>query len=195
MKGFPSFLKNYDAVMSVKERKVLFEKASTLPVDATMLEIGSFRGGSALALCAGAPDGSILHCVDTWNDMYDEKTDTWTHDETQDRTYNTFLSNVSDYEDCIIPHRETSSEIAKSGILEKSTVDLFLLDAEHTYAGTKKHLHIWLPYLKDKSLIMVHDVGLRDGCRRAVEEIVEPRSVWSKIYHDNLFVGLLSLER
>jgi hypothetical protein len=40
----------------------------------------------------------------------------------------------------------------------KRTIDLLHIDWAHTYRGVKTHFDNWSPYLKDKGLILIHDV-------------------------------------
>ncbi len=183
----PEYLKEYDDLMTVEEREALYNIARKLERNSTIVEIGSFKGGGTLTLCEGAPQDTVIHCVDHWDYIYDADEDEWSYQPHNDITYQTFLENTKNFDDIIVPHRGKSKDIAKDIDLQKGDVDLLFIDAEHTYEGTIKHLNAWFPKL-ERGIIVVHDIR-REGCWRAIEEYVIPDTRQIIYLKDNLFAG------
>lgn len=56
--------------------------------------------------------------------------------------------------------------------LEINFIDFLLLDTSHEYEDTKQELEVWLPKLKSKALIWLHDYeGEYPGVKRALTRI------------------------
>ncbi len=150
-----------------------------------MAEIGSFAGGSALALAA-LTCVQRLYCIDGWvgseqDAVINEKYDEFGGDE----IYKTFLRNVGPFlGDPIIPIRLLSEDAAK--LPQLSTLDAVLVDGDHSYPGCKKDTQLWVPKIRKGGIIIGHDYSDSFlGVMRAVDELggcnIESTVWWKRI--------------
>jgi predicted O-methyltransferase YrrM len=93
------------------------------------LEIGTFFGANLLSVAVsyGAHPGSILHCIDPWED-YDEYPE---YKGQQSSTYESFLRNVkaSGHGHRVVVHRGFSNELIPS--FDNSFFDIIYVDGNH----------------------------------------------------------------
>ena len=148
-----------------RERLLLYRLALQQPLNARILEVGSYLGASACFLAAAARErAGKVHCVDTWQNegMTEGLRDTWTH----------FQDNLAPYASIIIAHRGRSVDVAHNF---KEPLDLLFLDGDHSYEGCRADVLAWLPHLKPGGLIVLHDYGWAEGVKRVVAELIVPR--------------------
>lgn len=153
--------------LTITERTLLYSLATRLQHGATLVEIGSYRGGSSQFLgCAAQSLNGKLYCVDTW------KSDAMTverHD-----TYEDFLRNTAVYGSSVQPLRGRSVEIAKTfhGI-----IDLLFIDGDHSYEGCRMDVETWSKKLRNGAILIFHDYSWALGVRRVVEEFIVPYQI------------------
>jgi predicted O-methyltransferase YrrM len=160
--GMKSF--NVPTQLTRTERVSLYSLASRLSHEATLLEIGSWFGGSAqfLATAARQLEGT-LYCIDTWmgDAMSSQPYD----------SYDEFLSNIRRFGSTVKPLRGTSEEMAKHF---KKKIDLLFIDGDHSYDGCRLDIEAWFPHLKHQAFVVFHDYGWAEGVQKAVREFVQP---------------------
>ncbi|MFM5887434.1 MAG: class I SAM-dependent methyltransferase [Dolichospermum sp.] len=66
-------------------------------------------------------------------------------------------------------------------------VDLLFVDGDHSYEGVMADLKAWLPKLKPKAWLVLHDIGWAEGVNQAIREVVEPISCGKPIILPNLY--------
>lgn len=152
--------------MTVGERLALFQTALGLPVQFTVVEIGSYLGASTafLGLAALQRDGNV-HAIDGWDNVANGP-------EGQRDTFAEFRANTASFEHFIIPHRGYSTAVyqREGGI----PCDMLFIDGDHAYEAVKADLRDWLPSLKPGGWLAMHDID-QPEVRRAFDEIVGPR--------------------
>lgn len=150
--------------LTMTERILLYTLASQLSNKATLVEIGSWFGGSAqfLATAAHQLEGTLF-CVDTWmgDAMSSQPYD----------SYDEFLSNVRRFGSTVMPLRGTSEEMATPF---KRKIDFLFIDGDHSYGGCSLDIEAWFPHLKHQAMVVFHDYGWAEGVQKAVQELVQP---------------------
>ena len=172
--------------LTVRERQLLYARASDLPAGAVALEIGSYLGASASFLAEGIrAGGGTVYAVDTWanQDMSEGPRD----------TYADFLKNVARLRQHIVPLRGRSEEIAKTF---DDRIDLLFVDGDHSFEAARSDLEAWLPKVRNGGIVILHDYNWADGVRRAVREVLVPRQTGGGHRLDSMYwagVGPLRL--
>ena len=125
-------LEEVRSLCSMKQLKFLRNVASNLPAESSILEIGTYVGGTSLALLQGA---SYSNCKYTGIDVYagfanaPSSTNSvyqcmhWEHIEWQ--------NNVSKYSELVTSHHGCSIPILKDLINEQKKYDLIFVDTAH----------------------------------------------------------------
>ena len=139
--------------MSGDELNFLYKSAKKMK---SIVEIGSYKGRSTLALLEGCK-GTVV-AIDTWLGSPGLNMD--------GTEYDTFLENTKDYDNLEILKKDSVD--AAENIDE---VDMVFIDGEHTYEGVKRDIEAWLP--KTKKLICGHDHDDEfPGIIKAVAEMI-----------------------
>lgn len=116
------------------------------------IEIGSWVGESANAICAALPPGSSLICVDHWlgnqHDILGEIAQ-----QNPGRPFQLFCENTAGLP--IQAVRGQSTEVA--ALLPPQNANLIYIDAEHTYEALNADIDAWLPHLAPNGVIAGHD--------------------------------------
>lgn len=146
------------------ERLLLYRLALSLPRNCTIVEIGSYIGGSSSFLASAAKErNGILYCVDTWKN---EAMSEGLRD-----SYDEFIRNTKTYENRIVPLRGKSVEMTKNF---NKNINLLFIDGDHSYEAVKSDEEAWFPKLKDGAIVIFHDYGWAEGVQRTIEEMVKP---------------------
>lgn len=174
----------------------LADLASQVPADRAIVELGVFRGATAVMMAWGAGQGQGAHVwgIDAWDlpgntygpPFTDPGSRNWAR-------YNVkaqgFASSVTLIHDFSTAAAERWPEIG-----EGRPVGLLFVDADHSYEGARGDVASWTPYLADDAVIAFDDYGHPDwpGVKQAVDEMVgegilEP----VQIFHDRLAVTRL----
>lgn len=160
-----------------EERIFLYKLGSSLPDNSAIVEIGSYLGASTCFLAAGCScKGGHVYAVDTWENQ--------AMSEGLRDTYQEFLQNTADYKSNITPIRSFSVDAAQDF---SQLVDLLFVDGDHSYEGVMADLKAWLPKLKPKAWLVLHDIGWAEGVNQAIREVVEPISCGKPTIFPNLY--------
>ncbi len=165
--------------LTVGERLMLYKLARSLPKNSIIVELGSYLGASSCFLAEGAnKNDSTLYCVDTWlNDgMTEGKRD----------TFSEWRANTKHFTN-IIPLRGYNNKIVKEF---NERIDLLFIDSDHSYEAIKEDIKNWLPKLRSKGIIAIHDIEWSEDIRKAIWAFVMPRIQHIKLL-PNLFVGYM----
>lgn len=148
---------------------VYMDVLATLPENATIVELGCWRGKSSSFLAVEvmkANKNFNLHFVDTWGGSPEHYEDQKLVDEiNEDKIYNEFVSNLSRVDTPYTIHRMTSLEAAEA--FENNSVDFVFFDTNHSYGYVTKELKAWFPKVKKLGVMAGHDY--RTGVRVAVD--------------------------
>jgi predicted O-methyltransferase YrrM len=136
-----------------------------------VVEIGSFVGGTTLALAAACRDGARQPAV--------------TIDPILGNGFHQTIAAAA-LEASVLPFEERSEAVAERwpalarehGI--GPAVGLLFVDGDHTFRGVAGDLRGWLPHLAGEALIVVHDYfnPFQPGVARAVRECLEEDEGW-----------------
>ena len=156
--------------MRKEELNFLRKRASKVPENGVIVEIGSWTGGSAVAMSEGIRkkwSRALLHCVDPFDVDY--------------------FRAVPGLRDALLKYKESPLEIFKRRMafypytllrmtskdavnqFADASVDFIFIDGNHTYEYVKQDIELWWPKVKCGGMMSGHDYG-EGGVSRAVDE-------------------------
>lgn len=136
----------------------------------TFVEIGSFIGGSVCYLGQKLKSQNKLvniTCIDNWE--FSNISQSHLGMVGTDNYYSKFLENVAKCE--LSLQTIVSDSIAAADKFSNQSVDFLFVDGCHEYPYTKQELEIWLPKMKQNSVIAGHDY-VEPGVKQAVDEVL-----------------------
>lgn len=151
--------------LTMFEKVRLFLLASSK--NGNFVEIGSYLGASSYIIAMAAKNNkSKLYCIDTCgNDAMSEG---------KKNTYQTFMYNIKDYADKIIPIRGYSYKEICYFKDNDIKIDFHFIDSDHSYKGVKTDWDLYSPLLNKNSIVIFHDFGWADGVKQVIKEDVKP---------------------
>jgi len=153
------------ALMEPGELWNLALRASTVPANQEIVEIGSWAGGSAAWLCAGSRAGERAHitCIDPWTDWIDPPADT------EIVFGDDALAHFREVTDptLVTPLRAESQSVAP---MWTKPIGLLFIDGLHTYEACRNDLTAWVPYVAYGGTVIVHDC----------QETYDPKYWWTE---------------
>jgi hypothetical protein len=186
---------NAKALLTPGEQKILYELATKVPAGGTIVELGSWMGGSTIMLAAGSESGpkAKVHAVDLF-DVVGE-----TSIEYADRVDGvpyflaTFRENIrrAGVESTITPVQASSVPAGKAW--SGPPIDLLFVDANHYYHAVRDDFLAWAPHCRLGVPIVFHDYGneTAPGVRKFVDRAVE-RGVLNDVrFVDTIAYGTL----
>lgn len=157
------------------ELELLQALALSMPAGALVVEVGSFRGRSTVAIAAGLEHihGSRLVAVDTfagdpgWESVVDV----------------TEARRLFDQNTAHIPFLEVlqNGSVPAASAFEAGSVDWVFIDALHDYESVRDDIRAWAPKMKPGGLISGHDYGregVTDAVLAAFSDVTVEHSVW-----------------
>jgi len=146
------------ALMTKHEREELTRIAKMLPAAATIVEIGTFMGGSAAVFAAAKPDARV-HSFDLFDDDCDTYRGNFQY-ELFDRILgpdsNRTLANVSkilqDFSNITLYKAHSPDNIGWT-----IPVDLYFEDSLHCNPTLDRNLNFWTSHVKCGGYVVLHD--------------------------------------
>ncbi|MBD2344442.1 class I SAM-dependent methyltransferase [Anabaena subtropica] len=151
----------HHAVVSLKgfmidgQEEYLFNKVKSLPEDAVIVEIGSFKGRSTVAMgyaCIGT--NRKIYAIDTWDGNDSDFTerqffDIWQH--------NIKANGLEEY---VIPLKGYSYQVLKKWhqLTNNKAIDFIFIDGSHQYLDVLKDFEMSFPLVKESGWMAFHDV-------------------------------------
>lgn len=150
-----------DAVESIEgfmvpgQEEYLFNKVKSLPEDAVIVEIGSFKGRSTVAMayaCVGTK--RKIYAIDTWdgNDA----------DFSERQFFELWQQNVqlNGLEQYVIPLKGYSDDILNrwNQLTNSKAIDFIFIDGSHQYLDVLRDFEISFSFVKNGGWIAFHDV-------------------------------------
>ncbi len=141
----------------------------------TVIEIGTFLGGSAEALLEGMPDDGHLTCIDTFEGTAGSPTDPTNHrSEETEFTQEFILSYLGGR---LQPYHGrvnivVGESLTAAKVFKPESADLIFLDGAHDYENVLADIQAWLPVVKPDGILCGHDYD-RFGEALPVEKIKE----------------------
>lgn len=158
--------------MPQEELAFLFAIALSLPAGAQLLEVGSWKGRSTLAFCAGLRGRGRVTAVDSFRG--DAETGEAVDVESAFRT------NTDAYRDMLDVIVSESLEAAKQ--FRDGTFDCVFIDAAHDYRNVQSDIRAWAPKVKPGGLLCGHDYG-KFGLSLAVHQMFGRTCHWRSIWY------------
>jgi predicted O-methyltransferase YrrM len=162
-----------EGLTKVSELESLHRLAASMPDNARVVEIGSWKGRSAVAIRLGLPASARLWCVDTFrgdDDTYGTGLD---HSAIRQE----FDRNTAGLDIAVI---EAESVVA-AGEFEDRSLDWVFIDADHSYTAVRSDIAAWAPKLRPEGLLSGHDYGrggVTPAVRRVLGDLTVEGSVW-----------------
>ena len=133
----------------------------------TMLEIGSWAGGSAVTigttLRAHAASGSRLYCLDPWRLYGADPTSAAISPQMRNAlrsgsAFQLFLHNIkaSRLDDLIVVVKGAATDVLP--VLAAGSFDLVFVDGDHTYAAVKSDVALAIPLVRDGGILCGDDL-------------------------------------
>lgn len=154
--------KNIIGFMRETELVSLEKLAAGVPLNGTIVEVGSCFGRSSVCFALTATT-STVYCVDNFyeDDWVCEQNIPLEHSLRHNtpisgETYNTkkmFIKNTKDIPNIVMIEGKSPENITYNG----GEIDLFFLDAEHSNPGDWDNICYWLPLVKQGGVISGHD--------------------------------------
>lgn len=144
------------------------------------VEIGSFKGRSASAMCVNIINSKkdiTFYCVDTWNGSEEHQIGKNFEDidVVNGRLFDIFSHNTKIVSNYIRPIKTTSIEAVK--LFKDKELQFVYIDASHDYINVSTDLNIWYPKVKSGGILAGHDWIYFEDVRRAVQEFAKEKSL------------------
>ena len=154
--------------LSPQEGVFLFRLANTLPFNAVVVEIGSWKGKSAIWLSSGLTDKqkARLYAIDPHIGS-PEKTDEYEKID----TFQEFKNNIkrAGLEKYVSPIREKAGSAAPNF---NKRIDLLFIDGSHTYTAAKEDFTKWSGKLKKDGWVVLHDATVLAGPWKVARDFI-----------------------
>jgi MMP 1-O-methyltransferase len=185
--GLEGALNGVEGWLYLDEARALYAAVSSLPSDnVTIVEIGSWKGRSTVALALAVKDRGAgrVFAIDPHTGEED-RTGTGPV-----KTLETFKINLANaHVEAVVEPLVTTSHMARSQFAERS-IDLLFIDGSHQYADVRRDIEDWPSALKDSAVIAFND-PIAPGVYRALRELVlgpgpylRPRLVRNTLFFD-----------
>jgi predicted O-methyltransferase YrrM len=152
-------LASVDGWLTEAEGELLFRLASRCSGRGVIVEVGSWKGKSTIALSHGSRAGAsaAVHAVDPHvgspehKEMFGEVS-----------TFDQFSANVAraGVGDLVRPIVRRSEDAARDF---PHPVELAFIDGDHDYEAVKRDFEVWFPKVVDGGLMAFHDSSYQDG--------------------------------
>lgn len=142
--------------LSEDQARRLWERAAGLPADALAVEIGSYRGRSAIVLASAAPEGARLVAIDphAGNDRGPQQIEgTSDEGEADHRAFRANLERAGVAER--VSHVRLPSQGAFGAV--DGVVDLLYVDGAHRYGPARDDIARWGERVRPGGALLIHD--------------------------------------
>jgi hypothetical protein len=139
-----------------------------------VVEIGSWVGESALAICKGLSPSSKLVCIDHFLGSPGDGSGTFATRVGSEKVKETFLRNTKAYRESgqLTLWDVSNNEALKIADSKVLTIDFLWLDANHEYDFVKHQILDWSKFMAEDGIIAGHDFDTGfPGVERAVREL------------------------
>jgi predicted O-methyltransferase YrrM len=159
-----------EGLTKLSELVLLYDLAKTMPVNAVVVEVGSYRGRSTLAIAEGLEgiSGPTLIAVDTFSG--DPGWETRLDPGNARAIFDRNTAGIQFLRVIQAPSLEAADQVADR------SVDWVFIDALHDYRSVVADIGAWSSKLKPAGLLSGHDWG-REGVTDAVLRVFRPEQV------------------
>jgi predicted O-methyltransferase YrrM len=171
-----------DDMGSHVERGFLFQLAGDAPVDAQVIEVGSWMGASTCFLAGGLRGAAAkIYAVDNFQGLSTCGEDAaWYHRHFQKLgargTLDIFRANFAALGLAARAEPVVADSLAAARTLaaKQGTIDLIFVDGDHSYAACQADIAAWAPFVRRGGVMAFHDFGSRaEGVTRAIFEAIK----------------------
>lgn len=168
-------LSGIEGLMLEKEALALFRSCKRLPNKAKILEIGSFQGGSTLAIGHAIAGTDIeLYCLDPWSNYINQSDfNDFERLKVSDDfiIINNFIKNTAFIGENLRMLRGKSKAFA--GLLDGKDFDFIFIDGAHDYDSVRYDIKVAFSALKPGGFVCGHDYHSQGhGVVKAVNELI-----------------------
>ena len=160
-----------EGFLGEQESRFLVMLAACTPAEGAIVEIGSFKGKSTVALASVAARYDLGPVVAI--DPHTAPSPTDPDLAPGASSFDEFMAAIrgANLEKHVEAHRTFSREVAKSW---SRPIRLLWIDGEHTYKGAKEDFDLFSPYLSKGAIVALHDAlhAFEGPIRVFVEEIL-----------------------
>lgn len=152
---------------SLAQAVALQKIVKQLPSGSKVVELGSYKGRSSVAIASVLPAESILYCVDHFQGSEEHK-----QSNLDLNLLKAFTKNIEQFgvKDKISTLSMTTTEAAAK--FDPESLDLVLVDAAHDYDSVKADLLNWYPKIKPGGFLLCDDYEVGwPGVMRAVKTV------------------------
>ena len=159
------FLKTITGQINPKELFVLYNYAAALHNGSTIVEIGSYKGKSTVALgLAAKQNGSRVYCIDPHENFKGIAGGVFGPADLKDKLA---AINKFDLGDIIFPVCLSSVEVAK---IWQKPIDLLWIDGDHSYETVSSDFLYFSRFVNQDGIIIFHDSQM-DGVAKVIAQI------------------------
>jgi predicted O-methyltransferase YrrM len=162
------------------ELAFLYALALTIPEGGSVVEVGSWKGRSTVAIAEGLDGRAQLTAVDTFGGepLNVDQREKFGHEIDRDDIFTAFKANTAGFSrlDTI---RSESRPAAEH--FEDDSIDWLFIDAEHTVERVTEDIRAWHPKIKPGGLITGHDY-LHAEVRVPVTLLLGKANHWESIW-------------
>lgn len=139
--------------VSLKKVKKIQQVVKKLPSVCRVVELGSYKGRSAVAIASVLPDQGTLYCIDHFQGS--PEMESWKIDSSN--LLEDFCQNIKDFgvENKIQVLAMTGDKAVDQ--FESESLDMLFIDAAHDYDSVKSDLLSWYPKLKTDGFLFCDD--------------------------------------
>jgi len=155
IKDINKIIEEVPSIITKNEGLLLYKLAEKSSSKGVIVEIGSYKGGSAIILAKGSLGGNRQK-VYTIDPHIRRKGMTWGRETVPLYTFDMLMSNIKKHkmDKMIVPIKKTSKKAAKRW---KKPISLLWIDGDHTYNSVKSDFLMWEKYLIKGGVIAFHD--------------------------------------
>lgn len=155
--------------------RLLYRLVRSLPENANIVEIGSWKGKSTCLLALASPDSCKVYAIDPHIGSHEHKELFGEVDTFQDFLDNLAEAKVSDRVESI---RKYSREAVD---LVPREIDFLWIDGSHDYEDVRKDFDLYFPKLKPGSWVAMHDYKWQ-GVKQFTWELLSSKESIGLVY-------------
>ena len=153
--------------LSLDEARLLHSSAGQV-TDGCIVEVGSYRGRSTIALAIGAPEGVPVYAVEPHEEFLGPRGAFFGPEDRKAWMENMLRSGVWERVRLV----NLSSEVVTPGW--DKPVGLIWIDGDHHYEAVRRDIEVWTPHLLPDAQVLFDDsVKPKTGPGRVVRELVD----------------------